>query len=112
MSLVMEQHEFLKHVVMLLTFAYDKGYVVTSGEFYRTPEQQAIYVKLGRSQTMTSNHMRRCAADFNFFLNGKLIWDKSLLQALGDYWESLHPKNAWGGNWKSFKDVPHFERRP
>jgi hypothetical protein len=23
----------------------------------------------------------------------------------------LNSKNSWGGNWKSFKDIPHFERR-
>ena len=27
------------------------------------------------------------------------------------FWESLNQKNSWGGNWASFKDVPHFERR-
>jgi hypothetical protein len=30
---------------------------------------------------------------------------------VGDHWESLDPKNSRGGNWKSFKDLPHFERR-
>jgi hypothetical protein len=29
---------------------------------------------------------------------------------LGAYWESLHPKNRWGGNFKSLVDCPHFER--
>jgi hypothetical protein len=33
-----------------------------------------------------------------------------VLTPLGQYWESLSPKNQWGGFWRSFKDVPHFQR--
>ena len=110
MSLVDEQAAFLEDVVLLLAFCKARGLVVTAGEMYRTPEQQALYVKSGRSQTMRSNHLRRCAFDLNFFLNGKLLYDTKVLQPVGDYWESLHPKNRWGGNWRSFKDIPHFER--
>jgi hypothetical protein len=33
------------------------------------------------------------------------------LKPVGEFWESLDTKNSWGGNWNSFKDVPHFERR-
>ncbi len=112
MSLVAEQAQFLKHICFLLAKAEALGFVVTAGEAFRTPEQQAIYVQTGRSKTMQSNHLRRCAMDFNFFKDGVLVWDKRVLQPLGDFWETLDPKNSWGGNWNSFKDVPHFERRP
>lgn len=112
MSLVAEQAEFLLDVTELIQFARKEGWVITGGELFRTPEQQAIYVQSGRSKTMASNHLRRCAIDLNFFRDGRLVYDKGLLQPLGDFWEALHPKNSWGGNWNSFKDVPHFERRP
>ena len=112
MSMVAEQALFLRHVRLLLAEAERSGFVVTGGELFRTPEQQAIYVKTGRSKTMASNHLRRCAIDLNFFLNGALTWDAATLRPLGAFWESLDPKNSWGGNWNSFKDVPHFERRP
>jgi peptidoglycan L-alanyl-D-glutamate endopeptidase CwlK len=112
MSLVAEQAKFLLDVALLITFASAKGFVVTGGELWRTLEQQAIYVKTGRSKTMASNHLRRCAIDLNFFVNGTLTYDKDMLKVVGDYWESLDPKNSWGGNWNSFKDIPHFERRP
>lgn len=112
MSLVNEQAAFLDDVCKLLAKAKALGFVVTGGELYRTPEQQRIYVQTGRSQTMNSNHLRRCAIDLNFFMGGKLTYDIGALKPLGDYWESLNPKNRWGGNWTSFKDVPHFERRP
>jgi hypothetical protein len=112
MSLVAEQAEFLRHVCLLLEKANELGWTATGGELYRTPEQQAIYVRSGRSKTLRSNHLRRCAIDLNFFRDGQLCYDVRLLQPLGTYWRGLHPKNDWGGFWTSFKDVPHFERRP
>lgn len=112
MSLVLEQAKFLKDVVKLLQKCEELGFTVTAGELYRTPEQQQIYVSSGRSKTMKSNHLRRCAIDLNFFKNGDLVYDTNVLKPLGDYWKSLDPKNDWGGFWLSFKDVPHFERKP
>lgn len=111
MSNVAEQAAFLLDVAKLINKATDMGFVVTGGELFRTPEQQQIHIRAGRSKTMNSLHLRRCAIDLNFFKGGKLTYDVALLKPVGDYWESLNPKNQWGGNWKSFKDVPHFERR-
>jgi len=111
MSLVTEQQAFLLDVCRLVAFATKQGFVVTGGELFRTAEQQAIYVKTGRSKTMNSLHLKRCAIDLNFFKVGKLVYDTKVLAPVGAYWESLSKKNSWGGNWNSFKDVPHFERR-
>ena len=110
MSRVETQAEFLRHVCMLVHYATEQGWTVTGGELYRTPEQQQIYVQTGRSQTMNSLHLERCAIDLNFFRMGKLVWDKATLAPLGAYWESLHPLNSWGGNGKKLVDVPHFSR--
>ena len=110
MSLVQAQAEFLLDVGKLIKYATDSGWVVTGGELYRTPEQQEIYLKTGRSKTMASLHLKRCAIDLNFFRDGKLIWDKQQIAPLGAFWERLNPKNRWGGNFKSLVDVPHFER--
>ena len=107
MSLGQEQQAFARDIVSLLTKAFTEGYEVRLGEFERTIEQQKIYVQTGRSKTMNSNHIKKCAADLHFFKDGVLCYPK----LLGDYWESLNPNNSWGGNWKSFKDQPHFERR-
>lgn len=112
MSQVPEQAAFLLDVCKLIQAATAAGWVVTGGELFRTAEQQAIYVKTGRSKTMASNHLRRCAIDLNFFRDGQLCYDAAALAPMGEYWRSLNPKNDWGGFWKSFKDVPHFERRP
>ena len=110
MSLVAEQWAFLQDVCKLIEKAKELGFVVTGGELYRTVEQQQIHFKAGRSKTMNSVHMKRCAIDFNFFKDGKLVWDKATIEPLGVYWESLNPKNRWGGHFRSLVDVPHFER--
>lgn len=112
MSLVKEQAEFLLDVCKLIVFATEQGFTVTGGELYRTPEQQKIYVQTGRSKTMASNHLTRRAIDLNFFLNGELVYDVDKLKIIGDFWKSLNSKNDWGGFWNTFKDVPHFERKP
>ena len=110
MSLVPEQAAFLRDVCKLIEYATEQGWVVTGGELFRTAEQQEIYLKTGRSRTMASNHLRRLAIDLNFFRDGKLVWDKTAIAPIGAYWESLNPKNRWGGNFRSLVDVPHFER--
>ena len=117
MSLVSEQSKFLQDACALIAFATQKNFVVTGGELFRPVEMQEIYIKTGRSKTLNSNHIKRCAIDLNFFIikpDGKLelTYDLKTLRVLGDFWESLAPGiNSWGGNWSTFKDVPHFERR-
>ena len=71
--------------------------MVTGGELSRTPEQQAIYLKTGRSKTMNSIHLKRCAIDLNFFKDGKIVWNRKIIEPLGIYWESLHQKSVGAG---------------
>lgn len=111
MKLVLEQAAFLLDVCKLINFATEKGFVVTGGELARPMEMQQLYKASGKARTLLSQHLLRLAIDLNFFFEGKLVQSKGPLQVLGDYWESLHPQNRWGGNWKSFVDCPHFERR-
>jgi len=110
MSLVAAQAEFLLHMGKLVEYATNAGFQVTAGELYRTPEQQEIYMKTGRSQTMNSLHLQRLAVDLNFFKDGKLVYNKQVLSPLGAFWESLHPLNSWGGNGVKLVDTPHFSR--
>ena len=72
MSLSDEQWEFGKDIGKLIVYAEENGFKLTFGEAYRTVQQQKIYVKTGRSKTMKSKHMKRCAMDFNVFVDGKL----------------------------------------
>lgn len=110
MSLVPEQAAFLLDAGKLVQYATAQGFVVTGGELYRTPEQQELYVKSGKSQTMNSLHLSRLAIDLNFFKSGTPIYDKATLAPLGAYWESLNPLNSWGGNGQKLVDTPHFSR--
>lgn len=108
-----QQAAFLLDVCKLVPFATSRGFRVTGGELLRTPEQQDIYVKTGRSQTYNSNHLKKLAIDLNFIdpATGALVYDISKLRPIGEFWEFLHPQNQAGMFWVGFKDVPHFERR-
>lgn len=110
MSAVNDQAEFLLHAATLILKATEMGFEVTGGELFRTAEQQQIYIKTGRSRTMNSLHLQRRAIDLNFFIDGKLTYDKKILAPLGLFWESLHPLNSWGGNGVKLVDTPHFSR--
>lgn len=110
MTLSEEQAAFLLDACRLIQYATQFGWRVTGGELARTPEQQEIYFKAGKSKTLASNHLRRLAIDLNFIRGGNLVTDPVQLAPLGAYWEGLHPYNRWGGNFKSFTDTPHFER--
>lgn len=110
MSLRTEQEAFLLDFCKLIVYITQQGFTVTAGELLRPIEMQTIYVKTGRSKTMDSDHIKKLAGDLNIFLNGKYVTSKEVLKPIGEYWESLNKQNRWGGNFKSFKDLPHFER--
>jgi len=117
MSLSEQQHLFLVDVAKVIRFVEGMHLRCTGGHLWRSPEEQQRLVDEGRSTTMQSKHLSRLAIDFNFFrqdAKGRwiLCMKKGILQPIGDYWEELSPYNAWGGNWESFVDLPHFERRP
>lgn len=115
-GLVREQSVFMLQLGELLRKADAAGFSIAGGELYRTPEQQALYIQNGRSATMSSQHLKRLAIDLNFFReapdgSAQLVSDIEALRPLGQFWEGLDPANVWGGNWGSFKDLTHFERR-
>lgn len=109
MTLGEKQEIFTLNISRLIEFATKKGYKCRIREVQRTPEQQAIYIKTGKSKTKQSKHLDSLAADIYFTKQGQILENKSQLQELGDYWESLSPHNSWGGNWSNFIDCPHFE---
>ena len=105
-----EQQIFTQNISQLILKANSLGINLTFGEAFRTEYQQREYLRTGKSKTMNSNHLKRLVVDFNFFINGRLVWEHPLITELGEYWESINEKNRWGGNFKNFKDTPHFER--
>jgi hypothetical protein len=54
-------------------------------------------------------HTKRLAIDFNVFKDGKYLTKSEDLRELGEYWKSLNPKNAWGGDFKN-ADGNHFSQ--
>lgn len=112
MTLSDQQFEFIKDVSALIDFiANVKGYKVTAKHLMRSQEEQQRLYDDGLSQTLESNHLYSCAIDLVIFKDGKTpCWDWEELKEIGQFWENLNKLNRWGGFWKSFRDVPHFER--
>ena len=110
MRLVTEQDAFLSDFALLVQEAHKLGFEVTAGELLRTKEQQQIYFATGKSKTMDSKHLRKLAGDLNFFKDRELVGTRAEMLPLGEFWESLHPANRWGGNFHGFFDGGHFER--
>ena len=126
MNLSTHQQIFTQNIALLILKANSLGVNLTFGEAFRSVDQQLLYfhgftvrpedVRLElissskRSRTLNSNHLKRLAVDFNFFVGGVHTFTNPVVEELGKYWESLDPLNRWGGNFKKFYDAPHFER--
>ena len=92
------------------------GFIITCG--VRTLEEQKKLLKQGATRTLNSRHIPSKdgyakAVDFAVTLDGKVRWDWPLYQRLsGIVKEAAKQENVsitWGGDWKTFKDGPHFE---
>lgn len=88
-------------------------FIVTEG--LRTPERQAALLKAGASQTSRSRHLTGHAVDLAALVDGEVRWDWPLYDKLGEMVKraarSLTPPVPieWGGDWKTFRDGPHFQ---
>ncbi len=86
-------------------------FAVTEG--LRTKERQAELVKAGASKTMNSRHITGHAVDLAAIVCGEIRWDwplyEKIAKAMKQAAYELNIKIEWGGDWKSFKDGPHFQ---
>jgi peptidoglycan LD-endopeptidase CwlK len=87
-------------------------FVVIEG--LRTLERQKQLVATGASQTLNSRHITGHAVDLlPIGPNGKGAFDWPLYDRLGPAVKEAAAKEGvaivWGGDWKKFKDGPHFE---
>ena len=103
------QMTFTENVAKLIIFANSVGVRMTFGEAFRPQFVDDIYVEKKLSQTHHSNHTRRLAVDFNFFIKDNIVYDSPVLRQIGDFWTSRHLYNRWGGNYKTLIDRAHFE---
>ncbi|WP_422858761.1 hypothetical protein ACOKFD_15580 [Flagellimonas sp. S174] len=117
MRLSERQRIFTKNIGCLILHAESIGIGLTFGHAWRSLEEQRRLKSEGLSQTLNSRHLDRLAVDFNFFVDGQLTYDFDTIKPLGDYWESLHTDNRWGGDFNGndkedgFVDTPHFEMK-
>ena len=106
MKLSEAQREFSLTFAKFVLKSYRKGYEITLGEAWRTPEQAEIYAKKGIG-IKSSVHRKRLAVDINLFVNGQLTWDVEHYRVLGELWKTMHPLARWGGDFKG-RDAVHF----
>lgn len=82
-------------------------------EGLRTVERQKTLVAAGASKTMNSRHITGHAVDIAPTVEGKIRWDWPLYRALAPAMkqaaQDLGKPLIWGGDWRTFKDGPHFE---
>ncbi len=105
MTLSEKQQLFTKLIAQLILWADEKGYRLTFGEAYRTPEQAALNAKKG-SGIRNSLHTKRLAVDLNLFINGQYQTNSAAYLPLGEYWESIG--GSWGGRFRDRPDGNHF----
>ena len=102
-------HPDLVKVVRLA--ASRASFIVTEG--LRTAERQAQLVAAGASQTQKSRHLTGHAVDLAALVGNDVRWDWPLYKKLADVMKQaakeLNIPIEWGGDWKSFKDGPHFQ---
>lgn len=84
---------------------------VTEG--LRDIKRQRKLVDSGASQTMNSRHLTGHAVDVVAYLDGEVSWAwplyHKLAKAMKDAAKDLKTPIEWGGDWKTFKDGPHFQ---
>ncbi len=106
MDLHAKQWLFVQLVAQLILEAQMKGYELTFGECYRTPEQAALNAKAGTG-IAHSLHTERLAIDVNLFINGLYQTTTEAYRPLGEWWEQRHELCRWGGRF-SRPDGNHF----
>lgn len=82
-------------------------------EGLRTLARQKELFEKGASRTMNSRHLTGHAVDLAPIVGGALTWKWPAFFPLAQHMKGaaklLSVRIVWGGDWKSFKDGPHFE---
>jgi len=104
-------HPDLVKVVLLAIQLTEVDFGTTEG--VRTIEKQREYFAKGASKTMNSRHLTGHAVDLAAYIGSEVRWDWPLYHKLADAMKraanSLNVPIVWGGDWRTFKDGPHFE---
>lgn len=109
-------HPDLRRVVLRCAANSKMDFVVTEGK--RTLARQRELVAKGASKTMKSRHLPSAdglsrAVDLAVLVGGKVRWDWPLYHKLAVDMKAaaaaVGVSIEWGGDWKSFKDGPHYQ---
>jgi peptidoglycan L-alanyl-D-glutamate endopeptidase CwlK len=109
-------HPDLVSVIRLGLAKSEIDFTVTEG--VRTTERQSRLVAEGKSQTMNSRHLLQSdgfghAVDVVALDGGEASWEFSdyekIAKAMKAAADELGVSITWGGDWKSFRDGPHFQ---
>lgn len=104
-------HKDLQEVVNAAIKVTTVDFAVIEG--LRTLERQRQLVASGASKTMNSRHIHGMAVDLAAIVGGKVTWQPLVYNIIADAMLSQAAKFQipiiWGGSWKSFPDLVHFE---
>lgn len=111
-------HAKLKGVHLDLVKIVASAIVITAVDFrvlegLRTAKRQQELLDAGATTTLRSRHLTGHAVDLGALVGGKVRWDWPLYHqiaiAMKRAARELDLPLEWGGDWKSFKDGPHFQ---
>lgn len=104
-------HPALQKVVRRAIEITTVDFGVTEG--LRSRDRQRELFDKGASKTMNSRHLTGHAVDLVAYIGSEVRWDWPLYHRIADAMKlaskELDIPLVWGGDWKSFKDGPHFE---
>ncbi len=82
-------------------------------EGVRTLATQKAYLARGVTTTLKSRHLTGHAVDLVPIVDGKVTWDWKFYHKLAPIIKQAAKEVGtpieWGGDWKSFKDGPHWQ---
>lgn len=98
---------------LMLASIYNSPYDFKITEGIRTLERQKELLAQGKTRTLKSYHLIGKAVDICILINGKASWDFKLYKEVSEHIKNearkLGYRITWGGDWKTFKDGPHFQ---
>lgn len=104
-------HPDLVKVVKRAIELTECDFTITEG--LRTKERQAQLLKEKKTKTSNSRHFTGHAVDLAAWINNTVSWDWKYYHQIADAMKKaateLNISIDWGGDWKKFKDGPHFE---
>ena len=104
-------HEDLAKVVRLALILSTVDFTVLEGR--RSAARQKQLYQSGATRTLNSRHLSGHAVDLGAWVAGGVRWDWPLYDKIALAMQSAAVKLGvpleWGGDWKSFRDGPHFQ---